>query len=297
MAKGMKAMDSAKQVQVSVWLGRLRGGVSALVGGVLLAVCLFATPAMALDSNHAAWSELLAKHVHWNADGTASTVDYAGFARERAALQAYLDQLSAVSQASFDAWPVAERQAFLINAYNAQTVALILTRWPKLESIKDLGGLFSSPWKKSFFTLLETQRSLDDVEHGLLRGAPDFNEPRIHFAVNCASIGCPALRPEAFRGADFDAQLEDQTLRFLRDRTRNRFDPATGVLSLSKIFDWYAGDFERGFRGTRTVLEFAGTYASALSDSPEARARIGRGGVELDYIDYDWALNGPAATR
>jgi hypothetical protein len=256
-----------------------------------LLLLIVAAGARADDALHAPWTALLQAHVVWSPDGTASTVDYHGFARDRTALTAYLDSLAAVPQSRFDAWPKAERQAFLINAYNAQTVALILTRWPDLESIKDLGGLFSSPWKQRYFDLLGAHRSLDEVEHALLRGAPDFDEPRIHFAVNCASIGCPALRPDAYTGAALDAQLDDQTRRFLRDRSRNRYDPASGVLTVSKIFDWYAEDFEQGHRGSRSVTGFLGGYAGELAELSEARGRIGRGAVELAYSDYDWALN------
>lgn len=128
--------------------------------------------------------------------------------------------------------------AFLINAYNAATVALILTRYPELDSIKELGSLLRSPWKRRFVDLLGARRSLDDIEHELLREAPDFAEPRIHFAVNCASLGCPALRPEAYEAERLEAQLADQTRRFLRDRSRNRL--ADGSL-------WLAPP--HGFRG------------------------------------------------
>jgi hypothetical protein len=226
--------------------------------------------------------------VHWNTEGTATTVDYAGFARDRAALKAYLAALSAVPRADFDAWPKAERTAFLVNAYNAYTVELILSAWPDLASIKDLGSLLRSPWKQRFFVLLGAQRHLDDVEHGLLRGAPDFDEPRIHFAVNCASIGCPALRPEAYTAAALEAQLDDQTRRFLRDRTRNRYDAATATLAVSPIFDWYEDDFARA---SGSVEAWLARYAGELADLPEARGRIGRGAVSLDFTDYDWALN------
>ena len=95
----------------------------------------------------------------------------------------------------------ADRLAFLVNAYNAHTIALVLTRYPDLASIKDLGGWITSPWKQKFFELLGESRSLDDVEHRMIRGGVGAREPRVHFALNCASIGCPALRPEAYRGA------------------------------------------------------------------------------------------------
>ena len=251
-------------------------------------LCLAATPALAFDHAHTAWTALLARHVHWNAEGTTTAVDYAGFARDREALKAYLATLSAVPRSEFDAWPKAARTAFLMNAYNAFTVELILTGWPGIESIKDLGSLLRSPWKRRFFVLLGAERHLDDVEHGLLRGADDFDEPRIHFAVNCASIGCPALRPEAFTADALESQLEDQARRFLRDRSRNRYDAATATLSVSPIFDGYGEDFERAAGSLQAWLA---RYAAELADIPEARGRIGRGAVSLDWTDYDWRLN------
>jgi hypothetical protein len=243
------------------------------------------------DHRHAAFSALLARHVQWNAAGTASSVDYVGLGADRAALGAYLATLSAVPRAEFDRWSTPERQAFLINAYNGYTVELILRADSLPASIKDLGSLFTSPWKQRFFTLLGEERHLDDVEHGLLRGAPGFNEPRIHFAVNCASIGCPALRPEAYTAAALDAQLEDQTRRFLRDRSRNRYDAASDELQLSKIFDWYAVDFERDWRGTRSVGGFAAQYADALGLPAEVAKRAAGGDLAVDSTDYDWTLN------
>jgi len=257
----------------------------------LILLAPLARGAEAFDHAHAAWTGLLARHVQWNAAGTASSVDYAGFAADRAALGAYLATLSAVPRAEFDRWSTPERQAFLINAYNGYTIELILRADALPASIKDLGSLFTSPWKQRFFTLLGEERHLDDVEHSLLRGAPGFNEPRIHFAVNCASIGCPALRPEAYTAAALDAQLDDQTRRFLRDRSRNRYDTANDELLLSKIFDWYAVDFERGWRDTRSVASFAALYADALGLPAEVATRAAGGDLAVDWTDYDWTLN------
>jgi hypothetical protein len=257
--------------------------------GVVLSVLM--TPLWALDHQHAAWTSLLSRHVSWNAEETASSVDYDGFGRDRAALARYLKELSGVSRSEFDGWTQAERRAFLINAYNAWTVELILTRYPKLESIRDLGSLFRSPWKQQFFTLLGQPQTLDGVEHGLLRGAQDFDDPRIHFAVNCASIGCPALRPEAFRPGDLDRQLEEQTVRFLRDRSRNRFDARAGTLYLSSIFDWYADDFDLPFRGATSRAAFLALYRDALGIDAATAAKLAAGEIEVDFLDYDWSLN------
>lgn len=260
----------------------------------LLAISLGSRPAASAegyDPQHADWTRLLKAHVRWTADGHASTVDYAGFARDRDALRAYLDQLASVSQSTFDGWPRAQRESFLINAYNAWTVELILTGYPDLESIRDLGGLFSSPWKKSIASLLGEKRTLDDIEHGLLRGAPGFSEPRIHFAVNCASIGCPALRPEAYTAERYDAQLEDQTRRFLSDRSRNRYDAADDELQLSSLFKWYADDFKHPGSTLGAPAGFLAHYAAQLSDDEAVQARIRADEIDRDFLDYDWALN------
>lgn len=256
-----------------------------------LALLLMAGPAHALDHEHRAWTELLGRHVHWNAEGTTTAVDYAGFAQDRAALNAYLAELSAVSAEQGAAFSADQRLAFLINAYNAYTVELILTRYPDLKSIKDLGTWLKSPWKQRFFSLLGEQRSLDDVEHGLIRGAPDYAEPRIHFAVNCASIGCPALRDEAFRAADLEAQLEDSTRRFLADRTRNRYDAQARSLELSSIFNWYRADFDRPWRGGNSLEAFVARYADALGLGPEDVRALTERQVRIGFLDYDWALN------
>lgn len=261
-----------------------------------LLACLLAllplTAGAAFDHSHAAWTALLQRHVVLVDGGKASQVDYAGFARDRAALQAYLASLSAVPQGEFDAWTRPQQLAFLINAYNAFTVELILTRYPELASIRDLGSLFSNPWKQRFFTLLGEKRHLDWIEHEVIRRPGVYDEPRIHFAVNCASVGCPMLREEAFVAARLDAQLEGQTRRFLSDRSRNRYDPQAGKLLVSQIFDWYGGDFAAGYRGITSLKQFLGMYADLLADAAADRDKVRQGRAAVGFIDYDWALNG-----
>lgn len=261
--------------------------------GVLLLTAAGAVraQAVAFDHAHAAWTTLLRRHVRLLRGGQATQVAYAGLRAERAALKAYLDTLSAVTPAAFGGWSKAERQAFLINAYNAFTVELILTKYPDLKSIKDLGSLLSHPWKPKWIALLGAQVSLDDIEHAMLRKRGDYDDPRVHFAVNCASIGCPALREEAFVATRLDAQLEEQTLRFMSDRTRNRYDAQRGRLELSKIFDWYGEDFRLGHRGIATLAAFAARHADVLADAAADRERIRAGRAEIVYTDYDWALN------
>ncbi|GIX21543.1 MAG: hypothetical protein KatS3mg121_0326 [Gammaproteobacteria bacterium] len=255
---------------------RVRGGLGALL---YCAALLGGGPAAAFD--HGAWDALVRAHVHWIRDGRASAVDYAGFGRERARLEAYLAALAAVPAASFDTWPEAERLAFLINAYNAYTVQRVLERYPDLESFRELrGGWLTSPWRVRFAPLLGAVRSLDEIEHELIRGR--FHEPRIHFALNCASVGCPALRPEAYSAARLDAQLEDQVRRFLRDRERNRVE--NGRVLLSPIFKWYAEDFA-------PLERFLAAHATDLGLDAEQAAVLAAGRLFIDYGDYDWRLN------
>jgi hypothetical protein len=249
--------------------------------------------AAGFDRTHAAWTTLLAAHVRWNDVGTTTTVDYAGFARDRAALDAYRAALAAVAEADLVAWPEADRLAFLVNAYNANTVALVLTRYPDLASIKDLGGWLTSPWKERFVALLGSTRTLDEIEHEMIRGGVGAREPRVHFALNCASIGCPALRPEAYRGAALDGQLADQTRRFLSDRTRNRHDPAADRLAVSKIFDWYGADFARAAGSVARFL----APSELLSDDAAVRGRLAAATVPVTFLDYDWRLNDAGANH
>ena len=271
------------------WLGFTLGATAVAAGSLPSLPVQAQSPGF--DHSHAPWTALLRKHVRLVRGGQATQVAYAGFKADRAALKAYLDSLSAVTPAALADWPKAERQAFLLNVYNAFTVELILTRYPDLKSIKDLGSLLSSPWKPKWIALLGNQVSLDDIEHAMLRRRGDYDDPRVHFAVNCASIGCPALREDAFIAARLDAQLDEQTLRFMSDRTRNRFNAQRGRLELSKIFDWYGEDFRLGHRGIGSLPAFAARYADQLADVPADRERIRAGGVDIAYTDYDWALN------
>jgi hypothetical protein len=252
----------------------------------LVFACALLAPAVGaaqgFDHSHKAWDALLGKHVVLLDGGRASQVRYAEFAKDRPALKAYLDSLSRVTEAEFNAWPKGERMAFLINAYNAFTVEKILTRYPGLRSIRDFGTVFGNPWKDKFFTLLGRESNLDQIEHGMLRKPGAYDDLRVHFAVNCASIGCPMLREEAYTADKLERQLEEQAVRFLSDRSRNRF--AAGKLEVSKIFDWYKEDF-----GVRE--QYFARYAKLLADGPEAQKAVAEGRAPLSFLDYDWSLN------
>jgi len=259
------------------------------LASLLLSLALV-THAQAATFDHSSWDALLKQHVVTISDGHATQADYAGFARDRAKLKAYLGSLGAVPRSTFDAWPKPERLAFLINAYNAWTVEYILTKYPDLKSIKDLGSLLQSPWKKKFIPLLGQTMALDDIEHGTIRAADVYAEPRIHFAVNCASIGCPALRAEAFTAERLSEQLDDSARDFIGDRSRNRF--ANGKLELSSIFKWYREDFERGWAGYKSLFQFLGDYSTALGLSDADKQKLNAKSIPVSFLDYDWRLNG-----
>jgi len=250
------------------------------------------------DHTHADWTALLARNVVEIDEGRASRARYAGFARDRAALGAYLARLSRVEPAEFEGWTRAQRMAFLINAYNAFTVEKVLTRYPDLRSIRDFGRFVGNPFRDRFFTLIGRPTSLDDIEHGMLRKPGAYDDVRVHFALNCASIGCPMLRHEAYAADRLADQLEDQARRFLSDRSRNRLDPKGGALQVSRIFDWFEEDFQRGtrnFDGRGAAVEsrggFLAHYAKLLADEAAAQERIAAQRAPIEFLEYDWTLN------
>ncbi len=248
--------------------------------------------AQGFDHNYAAWDAQVKKHVKWLPDNKQSRVNYKGFAAERAELTKVLESFSAVTSAQYGAFSKEQQMAFLINAYNAYTIELILSKYPNLKSIKDLGTTFSSPWKKKFFPLLGEERNLDWIEHERLRpniAGGGFQDPRIHVAIVCASIGCPALPPEAFTAAKLDSQLEDGMKRFVGDKTRNRY--ADGKLQVSSIFKWFKEDFEKGYKGFSKVEDVFAKYADTLSADANIQGQLRAKTVPISHLDYDWSLN------
>jgi len=254
---------------------------------LLLSIATFSSQAASFD--HGSWDELLKKHVIAINHGVATQVDYGGLSRDRFQLKTYLRSLESVSKQTFNSWPKPDQLAFLINAYNAWTIELILTEYPELESIKDLGSWLKSPWDRRFIPLLGGTHSLDEIEHGMIRAESVYQEPRIHFAVNCASIGCPALATSAFSGDKLDVQLDEVTRSFLSDRSRNYLQGET--LNISKIFKWYRDDFERGWGGFHKLQQFLVAYQTSLGLSNRDIQRLNSADIEIEFLDYDWKLN------
>ena len=236
--------------------------------GLLTSTTLPAAAGSVVD--HGIYAELLAKYVR---DGW---VSYAGFKAEEARLDQYLKVLEQVDP---EGLPRDEQFAFYINAYNAWTIKLILTGYPGVKSIKDLGSFLQSPWKKEFVRIHGKTLSLDDIEHSILR--PRFKDPRVHFAIVCASKGCPPLISEPYRGAALDAQLTRVTSDFLNRPENSRLEGDT--LRVSSIFKWFAEDFNKDVVGF--YLRFA---QGELKQKLEAR----RDRIDVKYLDYDWSLNG-----
>jgi hypothetical protein len=226
-----------------------------------------------IDHTHAAFTAILSKHVK------KELVDYAGLKNHPAPLDAYLDTLAAVPEPAFKAWDKKQQMAYLINLYNAATLKLVADHYP-VKSIKDIGG-GKGPWKQPVVRLFGKQQTLDYIEHDLLR--PKYKDPRVHFAVNCASIGCPALRAEAFQAAKLDAQMDEQARVFLRDSSKNRVDAKNKTLHLSEIFEWFKGDFTSK---SGTLEKYIATYVSDAD-----RKSIQQGGLSVKNTKYDWNLN------
>jgi hypothetical protein len=236
-------------------------------------------PAQIVD--HSGWSRLLKSYVRLGADGL-NRVDYAAFKSSgHGELKLYIRRLEAVDPGTLDR---PEQFAFLANLYNAKTIDIVLDQYP-VNSIKDIslgGGLFATfsggPWKAKVLRVQGLGLSLDDIEHGILR--PLFNDPRVHYSVNCASIGCPNLQTEAFTGGKLSAQLDAAAKAYVNHPRGVTFGP-TGLV-VSSIYVWFKSDFEGSDDG---VLQHLRSYATpALAEKLKSVTSIS------EHV-YDWRLN------
>ena len=210
--------------------------------------------------DHSAWTLLLQENV--TEDGF---VDYPGFMKRKAELEKYLNYLGKNEPSARQSKN--EKLAFYINLYNAATVHLILENYP-LKSIKDI----DNPWGKNRIRLGNDMVSLSKIEFGILR---KMNEPRIHFAINCASYSCPKLMNKAYTSKGMELQLQQATMSFINDKTKNQISKKE--LNLSPIFKWYRGDFMQ----KRSLISFLQPYSTI--DLQE--------NTKLSYLPYDWSLN------
>ncbi len=239
----------------------------------ILLIChsyLFTATGLCADNvDNSIFNDLLKKHVN------NGTVDYAGLKAKEAMIDRYLRVLEGVAP---DKLSRNEQLAFYINAYNAWTIKLVLSGYPNIKSIKDLATWPGSPWKKKICRINGKVITLDHIEHNILR--PRFKDPRIHFAVNCASKGCPPLRTEAYQGSIIDKQLDDAVKNFINDPKQNYL--RGNKLYVSKIFKWFSGDFNNDI--ARFVLQYA-------NNDLKKRLMPKQKMVKVSFLDYDWTLN------
>ena len=220
--------------------------------------------------SHDLWDAQLQDYVQVEKD----RVLYPDWIEDTLRLNEYL-QLLSNNHPNDKYWSEEEQLAYWINAYNAFTIQIVLRNYP-VESIRDIAGpipFVNSVWDQEFIQIEDRKYSLNDIEHGILRA--HFEEARIHFAINCASMSCPSLRPEAFTAQNLEEQLESQGQDFMNDPSKNVLSKDS--LKLSKIFSWFEGDFTKD----GSLVDFLNRY-STMEIVQEA---------EVEYLDYDWRLN------
>lgn len=236
--------------------------------GLLLVIIFFilATPLACADFDNSFYEKVLTRFVK---DGK---VDYAALKDDPSLLDAYLKEVSELSPESLNSMARNEKLAFYINVYNALTLKVVTDYYP-VKSIKDIRGV----WDRFKFKVAGRELTLNQIEHQILRR--EFKEPRIHFALVCASKGCPLLPTEPFSGENLNEQLDRETHNFINDKTKVRLDKGNKILYLSSIFKWFKEDFG-------DVIEFINKYL------PEDDVKfINEKKPRIKYIDYDRSLN------
>jgi hypothetical protein len=219
------------------------------------------------------YAELLTRH---SRDGL---VNYASFKNEHPKLKEYLTYLAGINP---DELGRDHAFAYYINLYNAATIDLVLENYPGIDSIKDIGGFFGNPWKIEFIAIKGKKVHLDHVEHEIMR--PTYKDPRLHFAVNCASLGCPPLHLKPFEGDTLDTTLDELTRQNMSDPAHTRIEGNN--LYVSKVFDWFGEDWG----GKEDIVAFVRKYSSR--DQAAKIDQLGSG-LKLKYSEWDWTLNDP----
>jgi hypothetical protein len=249
---------------------------------ILLISLLPLTTAEAFDHTYRDYGRLLDEVVIPR--GQQTRVDYAALKSQSDRLDNLAAEFSQVTLSTYTSWNSEQQLAFLINAYNLFTLQLVTRHYPDIDSIKDIGGFFGSPWKVRFFTLFGEKQHLDHIEHELIRDT--FPEPRIHFALVCAAISCPPLVKTPYQGAQLDEQLDTVTHQFLTDPERNRYRGDDNVLELSSLFKWYKKDF---IAHSGSLVAFVAPYL--FLDNAAAAEDLMHVSPEIQFLPYDWSLN------
>ena len=237
-------------------------------------------PSSTRSVDHQAWGSFLDEYLLTDTDSRVNLLRYGSVTEDDAqALDRYLQRLQEVPVSSLDR---AEQRAFWINLYNAYTVKVILDHYP-VASIRDIdiSGLFSNgPWDAELMSVEGVDITLNDIEHRILR--PIYQDPRIHYAVNCASIGCPNLQPEPFTADNYERLINRGAASYINHP--RGVDTSSEPIVLSSIYQWFTEDFGGSFEG---VVDHLGKHAR-----PELAAFLRDYEGRVDY-DYDWSLNEP----
>ncbi len=257
------------------------------------------TDSAEFDQSYALYDSLLNKYV------SKGRVNYQGFIDSRADFEGFLESMGSVDPVEFDSWPEHEKLAFWINAYNAFTIKAIIDHYPIKRSFS-LVGIFYAPsnsilqikgvWKKLQFRAVDRMVTLDEIEHEILR--KEFNEPRIHMAIVCASVSCPDLSGKAYTGDKIEEQLAAAAVRFVNDPDKGvSINEKDGRVKVSKIFKWFGDDFIKNYGDgvkikneslkNNAVLNFISDYLVSESKNDF----IEKGNYKLGYLKYDWHLN------
>lgn len=250
-------------------------------------ICFFlvfrvTSPALSyeFDHDHLMWTNLLKKHTYKKNDQTLLKYGTIKFL-DRELLHNYLKSVEAVKLDQFKKFTSDEKLAFLVNSYNAFTVEWILMNYP-VKSIKDTGTFLLSPWQKKMpgYKLLGKEFSLNYIEHDLIR--KNFSDPRIHFALNCASLGCPPLKTSAFTANNLQQELSEVEHLFFKNP--KNVDCNHDVCKLNKILDWYGEDFESKYGTVENYVKDRLIFYGIRKSWSK--------GLKIQFMDYDWNLNG-----
>jgi len=239
---------------------------------LITAALFLLSSAHAFDHQHTKWNKVLQSYTK-KVDNQV-LVNYKELKSNAQTLNKYLKTLENLNKEEFKSFSTKEKLSFWINAYNAYTLKIVIDHYP-VKSIKDIkSGWFSSgPWSKEFIPLFKDKISLDHIEHEIVR--KQFNEPRIHFALNCASIGCPSLLQVPFTATKLEEQLNQSATHFLKNEDKN-FEKGP-TLHVSKIFKWYGEDFDSQF----------GSFENYIIQT----LNLPKKDYQIKYNNYDWNLN------
>jgi hypothetical protein len=250
------------------------------------------------DQSHSVYNSLLKKYVK------NGRVDYSGFIASKQEFVSYLNTLGSVKQSEYDNWTEEEKLAFWINAYNAFTIKAIIDHYPITRSFSIVGLFVPSNsilqikgvWDKLKFKAVGNEVTLEDIEHEILR--KKFDEPRIHMALNCASVSCPDLRNEAYVSGRLEEQLTQASTAFMNNPEKGLYiDEGDGIVKLSKIFNWFGDDFipiygdGHSFQGRSEKENAALNFALVYVDSDSKKEYLKRNNFRIGYLNYDWHLN------